>query len=541
MATSFSSPVVLVHSVKTGVLSTHQQSVTRLATGIKEDMQDLKELAKDMPVAVTWDASINACVHAKDRPNDCTLRGQLWQAAEREPKRDENEETLNGYTERFGVEILRELDKIDIAAWFFRTAKIQASGQSDIDDEPRKLIKRRRAEKIVSGNDFLAMYKYGMFPKPLLLHATKDHKSLFVPVAIGLGVASAGALGWQFWSDIRKIGNEVVHFFQNLQKPPSIVEKPKFPPFRDHKPQSTDMKQSVEPIVDLLRIIPDEITSPPEITPPMAHEEPLAPSNDHIFHFAEFPEIKAESRDDRNDYPESIEPPDPYSSGLVIHHPFGYLFEGDPGWGIVDNTNIPPVEELIQKWEGLPEPFVVAKSDAVVEVELLNNRGSVAASIAKFETPQSSKASNLIHQSRQSFRSTDSEFQLSKGISGKDSRYLRPPSDIRRDLEANGVVEEDWIHRISVARPRRGGSGLQDAETKRHGKVLSVEEKELLDQMMVRGVRGEQKEASLIEEKPDVSRTPAVLIAKDQSQGEKGKTVEYTSIAAPAADLVHLL
>jgi hypothetical protein len=529
---------VLVHSIQTGVLSTHQQSVTRLITGIKDEMQFLKDLAKKVAVSVTWDASINACVHGKDGSHDCTLSGQLWQASNRESKRGANVKTLNDYTESFGVDILRELEKIDIPAWFFRTAKIQASEahrQDDIVDESRKLIKRKRPEKIVSGNDFLAMYKHGMFPESLLSHATKHRKSLLVPVAIGLGVAGAGGLGWWLWEDVRKIGNEAIRFFQKPQKVGPIVEKPKIPPPHDHKSPSIDSNQPIDPTVDLPRTTPDEITSRPEITTPIGHEEPLASSNDYMFPLSDSLKVMAESRDDGDDSSEGIERLDPYSSGLVIHYPFGYPYEGDPAWGISDNNRNPPVEDLILKWERPPEAPVVAKSDAAIEVESLDNRGSVAASVARFETPEISNANSPINRSlRHSFPSTGSEFHLSKSISGKDPRYIRPLSDIQRDFKTN--KEQDWTHRIPVTRPRRPGSGLRNTETKRQGKVLSIEEKDLLDQMMLEWMRREQNR---FEEMPKVPQDS--VVAKDQSHNKKGETVEDASIGILTADLVNLL
>ena len=549
MVTSFSSPVVLVHSLQTGVLSSRQPSVNRLVKGIKEDMQYLKEMAKDVPVAVTWDASINACIHGKDGSHDCTLNGQLWQAADRKPKGDENEETLNDYTERFGNEILRELGKIDIAAWFFRTGKIQARevfGRSDIDDEPRKLIRRRRPEKIVSGNDFLAMYKYGMFPKSLLSHASKHHKYLVAPVAIGLGVAGVGALGRWFWEDIKKIGNEVAQIFQKPQKTAPVIEKPKDQPNHAHKSQSIDSKQPVErpverpvkqPAETLPPPIPNEISSSPPIIP-IDREELRASSDHYLFPFAEFPGILTETRNTEDLSSEPIEPLGPYSSGPVIHHPFGYPSEGDPAWGMVDKTKNSHVEELIQKWQAPSEVPAVVKSDAAVEVESLDNRGSFAASVARFRTPETSNANSPINRSpRHSLHSTGSDFQLSKGISSKDSEHIRSLSDIQKDLKANGVHEQDLINGISVARPRRPGSELQNSGTKRHGKVLSVEEKELLDQMMLEGMRGEQKGVSRIEEIPKLLGE----IAKEQGQNERGGNIEDASVPAPQADLVYLL
>ena len=113
-------------------------------------------------------------------------------------------------------------------------------------------------------------------------------------------------------------------------------------------------------------------------------------------------------------------------------------------------------------------------------------------------------------------------------------------SDIQKDLKANGVHEQDLIHGISVARPRRPGSELQNSGTKRHGKVLSVEEKELLDQMMLEGMRGEQKGVSRIEEIPKLRQTLGE-IAKEQGQNERGGNIEDASVPAPQADLVYLL
>ena len=158
-------------------------------------MTYLKDLAKNIPVAVTWDASINACLHNAKGSHDCTLTGQLYQAAEKEPNRDDGEETLNDYTQNFGNDVLAELEKVPLAAWFFRTAKIQALETRYTDDEARKLVKRR-SEEVVSGNDFLGMCKSGMFKKGLVVKT--NGRSGIAPVVLGLGAlgtAGAGARG----------------------------------------------------------------------------------------------------------------------------------------------------------------------------------------------------------------------------------------------------------------------------------------------------------------------------------------------------------
>ena len=82
--------------------------------------------------------------------------------------------TLNDLTRDLANHILRELDKADIAAWFFRTVKIQrAVHRNQQPEQVKKLVKRREREVIVSGNDFLAMYKYGIFSKTLLSPSAK--------------------------------------------------------------------------------------------------------------------------------------------------------------------------------------------------------------------------------------------------------------------------------------------------------------------------------------------------------------------------------
>ena len=141
MATSFHSPVVLAHSLKTGLLSPHHRSVSRLLKGIEEDIKSLIDISSDVHVAVTWDASINACVHGDIGSQDCSLVGQLWQAMNRKPSWNDDERTLNDFTTDFGNEILRELKELDISSWFFRTAKLQpieGHGQADFGSSARK-------------------------------------------------------------------------------------------------------------------------------------------------------------------------------------------------------------------------------------------------------------------------------------------------------------------------------------------------------------------------------------------------------------------
>jgi hypothetical protein len=433
MATSFHSPVVLAHSLKTGLLSPHHRSVSRLLKGIEEDIKSLIDISNDVHVAVTWDASINACVHGDTGSQDCSLAGQLWQAADRKPGRNDNEETLNDFTADFGNEILRELKELDISAWFFRTAKLQpieVNGQADFDYSARKLIKRRRSESIVSGNNFLAMYRYGMFSKSVL-SPSKHHKSLVTPVAVGLGIlgtAGTGALGWWFWDDIKKIGKDAIQFFNKPQKPETLVEKAESQQV-DSKVASKIMSRPVgPPVVNTASNTPNKPVGNAAIAQSGRTGSPPASVSNEV-PFTQSPEVMSESHDNADVALEPIEP-------------------------------------------------------------------SVEASIARFQILEDLSPDNP--SPRNSFHSTGSEFHLPKGRLGKDAEYIRPLSDIQGIIEANGVPEGDWTHRLADPRPRRPGSGLQDIGSKRRGKVVSGVEKECLDQMFLEELREEQKEGSVL-------------------------------------------
>lgn len=534
MATSFQSPVLLVHSLKTGLLSPHQRSVSRLTKGIEEDMKYLKNLSKDVHVAVTWDASINACVHRDTRSQDCSLNGQLWQAADREPTEHDNEETLNHYTADFGNDILRELKSVDISAWFFRTAKLQSiegHGRSDVESELWKFIKRRQFEPIVSGNDFLAMYNNGMFSKSLL-SPMKHRKGLATPVAIGLGIlggAGAGALGWWFWDDIKIIGKDVVQFFEKLQKVDADNKKPAIVAL-DSKATSQVVRLA-HSVFNSPPATPDELISPFAIAPPGWTEEPLM-SVAGDFPFSRFPKIMSVSQDHKVIASEPIEPLEPYTSGEIINLPPGFSTRSDSAWGLVDKTKHPPVEEIIEHWSA-PPVSEVELNEAALEASQLSNRGSVAASVARFETPL--KLSPIDQSPRNSFHSTGSEFHLSKEISSKDSHHLRPLSDIQRDLEASGVPEEQWVHGIAVAFPRRPGSGLQDSASKRHGKVISIQEQEDLNEML-NPMRVERRQPSVVEKvvrRPQSGPREKIAGNLSGQEIQNEKKVEDASIVVP--------
>jgi hypothetical protein len=560
---SFSHPVFLVHSLQTGLLSPHQYTVERLKKGIREDLNHVKELAENVPVAVTWDASINTCARTEHGTHDCTLNGQLWHAADREPEQKENEETLNDYIEDFGSTILMELDKAGVAAWFFRTAKLQPldyPGRSDLDEQPLKLIKRRRPEQAVSGNDFIAMYNHGMLSKTSPTPTKRKHKIAPVALALGtVGTVGAGALGWLFWDDIKKFGGDAINWFHGPKETP--VEEIKSPLLRISA-ASDSRSQSSVPLSPVLS--PDRPTSPSvessrSLILGSTHEieHPLLPKPDidHSLHSVwqdqppipavdlnfPLPEIRPSVGNDGQRAPafpaegsvaESMAiPPEESPYGGPIGDPFeGYPASEveRPTQGSIDHTELRPVNEMIQHWE-TPPP---ASEPSAERVEI-SDRGSVSVSVARWETPQGSR----IMTPASSRRHSGSEFQLSKGMSAKDAEKIRRLSDIQRDLQANGIPEQEWTPGIAVPRPRRPNSGV-DVGNKRHGKVLSGVEQGLLDQMLLESMREEAKAESSHEIGPE-GPTGQPISGKGKpagySKSDAGIEVEHDVKPAPDA------
>lgn len=551
-------------------------------------MTYLKDLAKQVPVAVTWDASINTCINGNG-PDDCTVTGQLYHAADREPARNEGEKVLNDYIQNFGNDVLAELKQIPLTGWFFRTGKIQTLESRYSDDEDRKLVRRRQAEEIVSGNDFLGMYKSGMLNKGLVVK--KKGKSGVVPVLLGLGAlgtAGAGALAWWHWNDLQKMAGEIIQSFapksigqvdemkvesakfyttgpeKGSPNVAPIVSSPSFPsdgaPDRVVKPlvvkklspmpqepiqddwiignEPSDSGNAAVSMNDLLSIsdfIKSEIL--PEVEPPRIsttaplrvtkvaplREESVEPEavSEHAlgrvteitpeYHLPivphdDIPELIPEGPGlvfyDRPPFPEEAsvsEISDIEEFELERSPPTIPSWKPRPAWGTVDKARLPKVPEVIEQWESPPSE--VEKPST--EQPPLKNEGAVAASVAKVESQAGSpvlsrvlgvEGEDIPDSHRTSYTS---EFQLSKGLAPKDSKYIRPLTEIYADLEKNGIARVDWVKALNTKAKARPASEPQDIGTKRHGKVLSVGEKQLLQDMFVEGIHQEAAKSSL--------------------------------------------
>jgi hypothetical protein len=153
---------------------------------------------------------------------------------------------------------------------------------------------------------------------------------------------------------------------------------------------------------------------------------------------------------------------------------------------MVDRTRLSPVEEVVEKFEtSLSEQSKSASRISDLVLTDLGNRRSVAESVALFESPQRSGLNSPSDRVSPIRNSSGSEFQLSKGVTSDDAANVRPLSDIERDLEASGVPEEKWAKPI-VPRPRPRLS-IHNVGSNRHGRVLSTEEKNLLQKMILEG------------------------------------------------------
>ena len=396
------------------------------------------------------------------------------------------------------------------------------------------VIKRGRSEPIVSGNNFLAMYKYGMFSKSLL-SPSKHHKSLATPVAVGLGIlgtAGTGALGWWFWDDIKRIGKDAIQFFEKPRKPEWLVEKPEIRQV-DSKATSEVMSGPVgQPVVNLAPNTSNQPVSTAAIAQSGRTESPPASVSNEV-PFTQSPEVMSESHDNADVASEPIEPLRPYIGGEILGLPPGFSTGGAPAWGVVDKTRHAPIEQMIKHWSA-PSQVECEPSEAAIEASQLSTRGSVAASIARLHSLED------LSPPRNSFHSTGSEFHQSKGLSGKDAEYICSRSDIQGNIEANGVPKGDWTHGIADPRPRRPGSDLQDFGSKRLGKVVSGVEKECLDQMFLGGIREEQKEVSVLESAisppMSINKESASDLDGGRNQIENETGIKDTSIAvAPPA------
>ena len=441
----FPSPVVLVHSLTTGLLSQHQHSVRRLLKGIRDDILRLSEMAENVPVVVTWDASINACVERSITTHDCSITGQLWQAMDHEPGRGDREDVLNQLTETMFREILGELDDAGIVGWFFRTAKVQATN-SNVDDRwSKKISKRGYADRLVSGNDYLSLQENGMIPR----YRTKKSKAVLLPAVLGLGAAAgAGLLGWFYWDDIKAFGKHIIQFFQ---RPVSLKREA--------------VQQSEQ---DGLSDVNSPLSSLSDV-----ENQAVVP----------WREGRRRSR--------------PHRPSRTVREGPTSVLEGSS-----DKASTRPVSELIKKYEAPhPEPKPKSTAGSISG----SSREFVSESVSRIESNRKSMAvagNSEVSSSGTSCARQPLNVDLARELlSGQGSEHVRPLSEIYGELERNGIQSEGWERVQAVPRPSRPNSGLGNVGSKRQGRVVSKEEQELLGEML-QDTGTEQRERVMVKVNP---------------------------------------
>lgn len=294
MAPTFPHRVILVSSLKTGLIAPNQRTVSRLLAGIKADMEYVKEVSRTTPVALTWDASINKCILRNASLQDCSLDGQLWAASGGDLKDDDWESAkLNDFTEDFALDLLKQIDSSGIVAWFFRTAKIQDPAVKGSGHEVwGTSLRRRSIEPIISGNDFLSMYDYGMLPKNLVPpEKKKDISDYYLPFSFTM-LGTGAVLGTiSAWDKIK----DKVPFIQKIEDAVKTtvggaVDSVKnfFGPKEPSRHVQFDEKVAIIP--------PDDDVAPPQeiLTPPQKDSEELpatAPLNPPVVPPVVVPEI----------------------------------------------------------------------------------------------------------------------------------------------------------------------------------------------------------------------------------------------------------
>jgi hypothetical protein len=214
-SSSFPYPVVLEHTLTTGI--SNQLSTKKLAAllrGIKRDIARIKPLLRNHTIGVTWDASINNCLHRvpTDARYFCYPEYQLYAAVgELEYSTSVAESRVNNLVKAFANEILSELDEAEIPCWTFRTAKVV----------PRSYRQQKRgiAGNIYSGNDFIELYESKTLDRTLLGHGEISGK---LPGALAAGAAVAGGVGalvWYGWHNMTEAAKGVVHKFHETYNP----------------------------------------------------------------------------------------------------------------------------------------------------------------------------------------------------------------------------------------------------------------------------------------------------------------------------------
>jgi len=550
MAPTFPDPVILVHSLTTGITSSHQKSISRLVKGIKQDLSYLENLTKNVPIAVTWDASLNACLNTGGATQDCIYREQLLAATDGDfDTHRPADVVLNEFTEQLGMDILDEIRKVDIGAWFFRTAKIQKS-----DNHRRDLVKRRVKDQ-VSGNDFLSMYKHGMFNRKSLSPNEEKKKKKLVPIALGLGAAGAGGLagtlGYMYWDDIKSTADNLkqqLHVLNNEKLKPAIegakarlsphlegsksrlsphFEKAKARFLPGHKNKAPEYsstgsqaggpfreKSGFEyPKPKLSSFRSDEAATGSSLPPSDVEGNPPPPvqkdsaasltgyrqtQGNHERHW----DLPALSVIEEGSESEPISQIGEYETDYKPMDIDSRVNRGP--WGYVDRSKTPSVDVLVDRFQSSSSSRRNSPSSAPVEI---SNQGSVAASVQRLEG--SSSGLNYHAESPESSHRTplSSEFGLSKGLTEKERKQLRPLDEIQRDLTDFGIPESEWAQPLNIRPPMRQAQD-EDSRAKRFGKVFSAEEQKQLEEMLG-NTRQQLKEVS---KGPESSNRPSVKI-----------------------------
>jgi hypothetical protein len=184
---------------------------------------------------------------------------------------------------------------------------------------------------------------------------------------------------------------------------------------------------------------------------------------------------------------------------------FGWARDRDPAWGLVDKAKLPPVDDMIAKWQEPP------KSDVgVSEQPILENDGSVAAEVSRRNSAHFSVAptDSVVSVSGQS---NPSEYRMAERISKFEIERMRSVAEIQKDLLNKDTANDErgnnvkdipvehirpiaeiqkelqtkkasgHIGNILVPGPRPASN--RDVGNKRHGKVLSLDEMKILAEM----------------------------------------------------------
>ena len=517
-ATNFQDPVILVHSLSTGILSTHQKSASRILTSVKDDLAYIHKISQDLPVAVTWDASLNSCLNARSATSDCTSREQLLTAMDEHVNHDKAADaTLNKVTQQFGKDILNELKKSDIGAWFFRTVKIQSPKTV----AHRNLVKRR-VNPAVSGNDFLSMYRNGMFDRKDLVTTKQKGKTPIVPIALGIGAlgagGAAGTWGYLHNDEVRKNVDNVAQHLKSLHEDkvkPAVAEaKERLAPHIEkakaqlsphiekaksllNSVSNTDPQEKLllpaahektlseedhlEEPADRVTPLPSEALVRSMFTPPSDEDlrlppMPLVESTDPIVDISQAPEIPEQPNFDIlptvDESPESepISPAGEYETDYVPQK-VDTAFNRN-SWGSVSREKLRPVESLIEHYN---TPSSGQSSAPSAKVGIGSLPVSVADQIRKLESWQSSPSQSPQHPSL-------SRYASPKVLTGTVKKNELPVSEIQKEVAARRIAEIELTGPPNVQKRPLKPTTEQDA-TKRHGKVFTESYLHLLDSL----------------------------------------------------------